>query len=99
MTRQTVFRWVVRDVFNQPEGVILSQWFIVLRFILFPLQSIRWWLNDGEGYNILTGTWRINNTDFNNDFLLDLSNNTGYWYRVTKDSKGRLTVESKMNVH
>jgi len=92
ITRQSTYRWIARDIFSIPEGTILPKWIIAIRFVLFPLQSIRWWLNGGEGYNLMTDTWYIHKTHFSSDFLLNLSNNSPYWYRVTKDQWGNLTV-------
>ena len=93
MTRY-IYRWF-RKAGGVKEGEISPKWLLAVRFVLFPLQSSRWWLNDSEGYQIHTDTWKINGLEFSSTYFEDLANKAPYWYRVKSIEHGVVTFEAK----
>ena len=87
-----LFRWVIRKA-GVKHGQVLPKWAIVLRFIICPISSIRWSVNEGEGYQITTGTWRIEGLEFPGVFFEDIANNAPYWFKVVEINHGIVTFE------
>ncbi len=72
---------------NRPPNIILPTRFVVVRWILFPLQTTRWYLEKREGYQIMYNTWIINDILISNEALYELSKSKGELYKIELQGK------------
>ena len=79
--RQRVWRWVRRRV---PEGELLPLWLIVIRFLLYPIDTTYWKMSETKGYQVYTDTWLINGIRYSGVGLALLAESGGELYRVTR---------------
>jgi len=91
---QKLMRWLIK-ISKTPEGNILPKYLLVARCILMPLQSLRWFLTDDEGYQIHKNTWKIHGCEFSDDFFYELTKGNSRWFRTTKNEYGRMVIESR----
>lgn len=79
--RRNFWRWVRRSV---DEGALLPRWAIVVRWILFPMDSAYWHLASTRGYNPLRDTWLIDGMEFTGAAMHALVNSHGEVFRITR---------------
>ena len=63
------------------EGEVMPVYMMAVRWMLFPLQSTRWWLNKGEGYDPCSDTWTIAGCRWSNQFFIEMANPPSDWFR------------------
>lgn len=80
--RVQLFDKIVRS--RVPEGCIMPTWAVVLRWILFPLDSVRWSLSSGGGYQLQSDTWVINGVQYSGAALREIAQSTGELYLITR---------------
>ena len=54
--RRRIFRWFKSGL---PEGQMLSWQLMIIHWALFPIRTLRWELNKGEGFDWQRGVWTI----------------------------------------
>lgn len=75
-------------------GQVLIRPFVWLHYLLFPLKSFYWRMNEGgEGYNLETGIWTIHGLQFEDSYFLHLALEQKEWFRVIKTEDGIITIE------
>ena len=92
--RQRLFQWVKR-VSGVKEGQIIPRHLMPVKFVLFPIRSIRWAMNEGDGYQLMHDTWKINGLEFSSEFFNAFTDDPPYWFRVKSTKHGVVTIESK----
>lgn len=91
--RRNFWRWVRRSV---DEGALLPRWAIVVRWILFPMDSAYWHLASTRGYNPLRDTWLIDGMEFTGAAMHALVNSHGQVFRITRTGQ-TVTLERVQN--
>jgi hypothetical protein len=71
-------------VAHHPEGTILTRWLMVVRAILFPLDSFYWRMSRSRGYEWESDTWNINGIRYTGEGLRALAESQGETYRITR---------------
>lgn len=79
--RNKIWKYAIK---NYPEGVILTRWLMVVRAILFPLDTFCWRYGSRHGYNPRYDEWRINGIRYTGAALRALAEAQGEIYRITR---------------
>ncbi len=77
---------------KHPEGMILPRWLIVVRAILYPLDTFYWRYGSKHGYNPQYDEWRIHGVRYTGAALRALAEAQGETYRITRAGE-RVTLE------
>ena len=80
--RKQIFHWIVRP--RVPEGCILPKWAVVLRWILFPLDTAYWALKQPRGYQVQSDIWLIDGLRYTGAALRMLAAAQNETYRITR---------------
>ena len=87
-----IYQWFL-TVCAISQGQIIPRWLRIVRGILMPISTLRWWLIRTEGYQIHTNTWVIHGVRYTDDYFKHMSKPDGRWFRVVKLEDGFLTIE------
>jgi len=69
--KERIFRWISKTIFRQKDGFIYNQPTIILRWIMFPLDT---YLDvNTRGYDWRSNTWVIYDQEYSLNFLESLS--------------------------
>ncbi len=79
--RQAIWNFAIK---NHPEAMLLSRPLIILRAVLFPLDTIYWKINTKTGYQWLKDTWIIEGVEYSGKVMRDINNSNGKVYRITR---------------
>lgn len=79
--RNQLWKWATA---NHPEGMILTRWLMVVRAILYPLDTFYWHCCSRNGYNPQYDEWRIHGVRYTDAALRALAKAQGETYRVTR---------------
>jgi hypothetical protein len=90
--KQRFWYWL-RECLNVPEGIILPWWMQVIYALLFPLKFMHWRVEQKEGYQWRTDTWRIDGVQYSAAGLRGLAEAQGEIYRVTRSGE-TVTMEA-----
>ena len=82
--RDKLWKWAT---VKQPAGVILPRWLVVVRAILYPLDTFYWWYGRQNGYNPQYDEWRIHGVRYTGDALRNLADAQGETYRITRSGE------------
>ena len=82
IVRKKIFDSIVRS--RVPEGCVLPDWAIVVRWILFPLDTAYWVLGRSRGYQWQSDTWLIEGVRYTGAALRALAASQGQTYRITR---------------
>lgn len=69
---------------KHPEGMILTRWLMVVRAVLYPLDSFYWKMSKSRGYQWQSNTWNIHGVRYTDDALRNLAESQGETYRITR---------------
>lgn len=69
---------------KHPEGMIFPQWLIVIRAILYPLDSFYYKMSENRGYQWKSNTWNIHGVRYTDEALRTLAEAQGETYRITR---------------
>lgn len=72
---------------KHPEAEILTRWLIVVRALLYPMDTFYWKMSEGRGYQWRTRTWIIHGVHYHDDALRALAKAQGETYRITRTGK------------
>jgi hypothetical protein len=67
-----------------PEDMIFPQWLIVIRAILYPLDSFYYKMSENRGYQWKSNTWNIHGVRYTDEALRALAEAQGETYRITR---------------
>lgn len=59
MRRRKIFEYIVRDLMKHPEAMILPWWGVVIHWLLFPLVTLNWCIQENHGCDVRSDIWRI----------------------------------------
>lgn len=93
MTRNDVWRWLVRDLAKIEEGRILPIWALVVRAVLFPLDFLRWRLGVQCGYQFERDVFVVSGCILDGQVLRMMVEPNGRAWRVLSKSNGVVIVE------
>lgn len=79
--RARIWDWITEGL---PREMLLPRWAIVVRVILFPLDSFYWKMSNGRGYQACSDTWIINGVKYSHRNFRYLSKADGWLFRVTR---------------
>ncbi|MCA9340430.1 MAG: hypothetical protein KDA17_05940 [Candidatus Saccharibacteria bacterium] len=74
-----------RATANYPEGQILNKPLIILRWILFPVDSLFWRMNEHRGYHWPSNTWTIFGVRYSDKALRMLADSGGETYKIKRE--------------
>ena len=69
--------------------MMLPQWLIIIRAILFPIGFFYYYFNKHNGYDVCTDIWNINKMKFSNEFFVDLytmASDVPHIFELTKEN-------------
>lgn len=69
---------------KHPEGMILPRWLMVVRAILYPLDTFYWQMSKTRGYQWESDTWNIKGVRYTGEALRALAEAQGEVYRITR---------------
>ena len=87
--RKFIWELAVR---KHPKGRLLIKPLLVLRSILFPLQSFYWQMHKTRGYQWESDTWEIEGIRYTGAALRALAESQGETYKITRTG-GCVNVE------
>lgn len=67
-------------------------WAIVIRWILYPLDTFYWKISMSNGYDLRTNTWNIHGVRFSEEALYRIAKSVGAVYKITAND-GIVTLE------
>tara|TARA_R110000782_G_scaffold187844_1_gene277972 strand:+ start:464 stop:745 length:282 start_codon:yes stop_codon:yes gene_type:complete len=70
---------------NHPQGQVLSRWLLVVRAVLFPLDTFYWRMSKTRGYDWQTDSWNIEGVRLSGASLRMLSKAAGGFYQIDRD--------------
>jgi len=76
-TRQRLWEKAVK---NHPQGQVLSRWLLVVRAVLFPLDTFYWRMSKTRGYDWQTDSWNIEGVRYPRSALNALRRASGECY-------------------
>ena len=79
--REQLWKWATA---KRPEGMILTRWLLVVRAILYPLETFYWCYGSKNGYSPEYDEWRINGVRYTGSALRALAKAQGEVYRITR---------------
>jgi len=79
--RNKLWKWATA---NHPEGVILTRWLIVVRAILYPLDTFYWIYGSRNGYSPQYDEWHIHGIRYTGAAMRALAEAQGETYRITR---------------
>lgn len=79
--RNKLWKWATA---KYPEGMILPQWLLTIRAILYPLDFFYWKMSESRGYQWQSDTWIIDGVRYTGDALRALAESQGETYRITR---------------
>jgi hypothetical protein len=88
--RRRFFYYLVREVFKVAEGQILPKYLIVLKCILFPIESFYFKINK-DFYDPYRDIYTINGIKFSGQFFKNM-NKVGSTFKIEKLEDGTLTL-------
>jgi hypothetical protein len=80
--RKKLWLFAVR---NHPEGYILTKRLMFIKWVLFPIDSLFWYLSEYRGYQAVNDTWVINGVCFSGRGLMAISEAQGETYKITRN--------------
>ena len=69
---------------KHPEGEILSRWLLVIRALLYPVDSFYWRMNRTRGYQWESDIWIIEGVKYTGAALRAFANAQGETYKITR---------------
>lgn len=76
----------LRAKFGIQPGQILPKPLLVVRAILYPLDSFYWWMSESRGYQLFEDVWLINGVRYDASMLKHLSEADGECYRIVANN-------------
>lgn len=83
---------------NHPEGMLLTTWLLIVRTILFPVQTFYWRTGDGIGYQWEHDLWIIDGVKYSSKALNILSQSHGEIYKI-ECNEGLVTLKQLTDEH
>lgn len=79
--RDKLWKWATA---KHPEGTILPRRLLVIRAILYPLDTLYWMMSESRGYQWQSDTWNIYGVRYTGAALRALADAQGETYRITR---------------
>lgn len=76
-----------------PEGQIMPRWALLLRWIMYPLDSFYWKMSSTRGYQMERDVWLIDGVPFCAKSLHALANSTGEAF-TAENVKGTIIIRN-----
>lgn len=93
MIRERLWRCATAKL---PPGQMLPRWAILLRWALFPLDSLYWRLTSQRGYQWMANSWMIGGLNWSDDELVKAAHRPGL-YLITKQGDTVSLTPVKIN--
>ena len=93
--RGKLYRWIIIDVINHPDGLILPSWIMFIYAILFPLKYFYYRISKGEGYQVESDTWKIHGYTFSSEFFIHLAYGGDDSFKIVSRDNGIITVKKE----
>ncbi len=77
-----------------PEGQILPFWALVVRAILYPLNTFYWQMSKSRGYDWLTNNWNVDGVKWSGVALRHMASAQGVIFKITT-TNGITTIETQ----
>ena len=92
--KDRLFYWLMQKAGVEPYH-LLPKWARAIRWVMFPLQTTRWMLEDREGYDHKTDTWKIAGMSWSHQFFVEMATGKSDWFRAVGNENGRILFEVK----
>ena len=79
--RSKIWQWVRRNI---EVGRVLPVWAVLVRAVLFPVDTLYWLLSRQRGYDLMTDTWNIYGVRYAGTAFLMLARTKGEFYQIAR---------------
>lgn len=81
--RAELWHNILEDLGPEP-GCYLPSWLVVVHCILFPLDGLRHWLKQSQGYDLMLNQWTIYGVKYSDAFFYHMSRASGQVFRIER---------------
>lgn len=83
MIRNDIWGFILK---GKKQGEKLNLWQLIVRWILYPISTLKWFLNDkGDGYKFQYDEWIIDGVRISGYVLQRLLESNGQIYQIKRD--------------